>query len=426
MFSSRWFSLLLVLAFQFASPANEWPTWRGPNGDGTLSAEADYPVEWSMEKGFLWKADLPAPGNSSAIVAKGKVFVTVAEQGGRVRSLLCFDAETGEQLWKRSVEYGKEDPTHKTNPFSAASPVADLETGTVFAWHGNAGLWAYDFDGKERWHRDLGTDYAHQWGANAASPVIFGETLIVHAGPGMAARLFALNRKSGETIWKKELPAAVSRDIDEFKGSWATPLIRPVGSQAEMLIGLPGKLTAFDPASGEERWQVGGLSDLCYSNVLLGDDLAVYLCGFGGPGIGVRLPEAEATGDLTESHRLWADPPKGKNQNPQRIGSGQIVGDHLYLLNEPGVIQCLVAATGESVWKERLGRKSWSSMSYVGGKLYVNDSLATTFVIDPDPAGLKLIATNPLETNLHTNASLAFANGRIFLRTDSALYALGD
>ena len=191
-----------------------------------------------------------------------------------------------------------------------------------------------------------------------------------------------------------------------------------------MLLGLPGFLTSFDPKSGKELWRIGGLGDLCYTNVMTGGGRALYLCGYGGPGIGVKLPSATETGDLTTSHRLWADPPKGKNQNPQRIGSGQIIGDHLYLLNEPGVMQCSEVTTGAILWRERLSASSWSSMNRIGNILYVNDTLGTTYLIEPDPSGMKVIATNPVDSNQHTNASLAFANGRIYLRTDRHLYAI--
>ena len=417
------FSLSVILAINSAV-ANDWPMWRGPNGDGKLADDVAYPVEWSAEKNLLWRTHLPAPGNSSAVAAGGRVFVTVAENEGHLRSLICFDAKDGAELWKKSVEYAPDEVTHKTNPHAAASPVTDGKL--VFAWHGNAGLWAYDLEGKEVWHRDLGSDYAHIWGPNAASPVFLGSAMIIHAGPGMAARLFALNRVSGETIWETELTEALSREVGQFRGSWATPTLIDNGGRAEMLIGLPQFLTSFDPITGRELWRIGGLSDLAYSNVLTGNGRAVYLCGFGGPGIGIRLPGSTETGDLTESHRLWADPPKGKNQNPQRIGSGQIVGDYLYLLNEPGVAQCLKVETGESIWRERLGRRSWSSMNLVGGKLYVNDSSGTTFVMEPSPDGLKLLATNPLGPGLSTNATLAFADGKIYLRTDTTLFAIGE
>ncbi|MCB1080081.1 MAG: PQQ-binding-like beta-propeller repeat protein, partial [Verrucomicrobiae bacterium] len=201
--------------------ANDWPSWRGPNGDGKLAEAADYPKEWSATKGIAWKVALPDRGNSSPIVSGDKVFLTQSEKEGQLRSLICFDAKSGKELWKQTIDHGKVEQTHKTNPHCPASPVTD---GTlVFAWHGTAGLYAYDFDGKEKWHRDLGTDYDHIWGPNAASPVLLGSGLIVHAGPGPVEKLFALNKDTGKTIWETDLDEFESQDAKQFKGSWATP-----------------------------------------------------------------------------------------------------------------------------------------------------------------------------------------------------------
>lgn len=413
---------LIILALTATAGANDWPSWRGPHGDGKLPEAASYPTEWSATKNIAWRVDLPDRGNSSPIVFGDRLFLTQSENEGRLRSLICFDTKSGKTLWKKTIDYGKVEETHKTNPHCPASPVTD---GTlVFAWHGNAGLHAYDFDGNEKWSADLGSDYAHIWGPHAASPVLLGSGLLIHAGPGPVSRLFALNKDTGKEIWKQDLDAFESADAKQFKGSWATPLVIDNGGRAEMLIGLPGFLTSFDPKTGKELWRAAGLGDLCYTNAMTGNGRAIYLCGYGGPGMAVKLPGAAETGDLTESHRLWADPPKGKNQNPQRIGSGQIIGDHLYLLNEPGVMQCSLVETGEILWRERLSSNSWSSMNLIGDNLYVNDTKGTTYVIAPDTAALKVLATNPVDPNQHTNASLAFAGGRIYFRTDAYLYAV--
>lgn len=422
--SARLLLFLLAAATAAAAPAlaNDWPSWRGPNGDGKLPDAGAYPTTWSASQNIAWRVDLPDRGNSSPIVSGGRVFLTQAEAEGRRRSLVCFDAKDGKLLWKQTIDYGKAEETHKTNPHCPASPVTDGRL--VFAWHGNAGLHAYDFAGTKRWSADLGSDYTHIWGPHAASPVLHGKSLLIHAGPGPKMKLYAIDKDSGKPLWEVDLDAFESADAKQFKGSWATPLVIDNGGRAELLLGLPGFLTSFDPRSGRELWRVGGLGDLCYTNVLTGNGRALYLCGYGGPGVAARLPGATETGDLTESHRLWADPPKGRNQNPQRIGSGQILGDHLYLLNEPGVMQCSLVATGEILWRERLGANSWSSMNLVGKRLYVNDTQGTTYVIDPDPAGLKVAAKNAVDPNQHTNASLAFADGRIYLRTDAHLYAI--
>lgn len=416
------FSTLLAIVFPLSTLANDWPSWRGPNGDGKLIDAPAYPTEWSGTKNIAWRVALPDRGNSSPIVVGDRIFLTQAEQEGQIRSLICFDARDGKTLWKKTIDHGKAEETHKTNPHCAASPVSDGKL--VFAWLGNAGLHAYDLEGNEKWNRDLGSDYAHFWGPHAASPVLLGSGLIIHAGPGIVSRLFALHTETGKTIWEQDLDEFESGKVDDFKGSWATPLIIDNGGRTEMLLGMPGFLTSYDPKSGKELWRIAGLSDLCYTNAMTGNGRALYLCGFGGPGIGVKLPGASETGDLTASHRLWADPPKGKNQNPQRIGSGQIIGDHLYLLNEPGVMQCSLVETGEILWRERLSASSWSSMNLIGKTLYVNDTKGTTYLVDPDPAALKLIATNPVDENQHTNASLAFAGGRIYFRTDAFLYAV--
>ena len=414
--------LLAGLAAPTILAANEWPSWRGPDGDGKLPDAGAYPVKWSATERIAWRVALPDRGNSSPVVWGNRVFLTQAEEEGKKRSLICFDAKDGKQLWKKTIDFGKVEETHKTNPHCPASPVTDGKV--VIAWHGNAGLHAYDFEGKEVWSADPGSDYAHIWGPHAASPVLSGGAVLVHAGPGPVMRLFAVHKDTGKILWKEELDAFESTDAKQFKGSWATPLVIDNGGRAEMLLGLPGFLTSFDPRSGKELWRVAGLGDLCYTNVMTGNGRALYLCGYGGPGIGVKLPTSGETGDLTATHRLWADPPKGQNQNPQRIGSGQIFGDHLYLLNEPGVMQCSEVATGKILWRERLGANSWSSMNLIGKSLYVNDTRGTTYLIEPDPTAMKLIGKNEVDANQHTNASPAFAGGRIYLRTDSYLYAI--
>jgi outer membrane protein assembly factor BamB len=415
--------LFLALAAAPLAHANDWPGWRGPNGDGTLVEAGAYPTAWSATENIAWKVELPDRGNSSPVVWGGKVFLTQQEDKGKLRSLVCYDAKDGKELWKKTINYGKEEQTHGTNPHCPASPVTDGKL--VIAWHGNAGLYAYDFDGKEKWKADLGSDYAHIWGPHAASPVLLGSGLLIHAGPGPKAKLFALNKDTGSTIWETDLDEFEGKAPGDFRGSWATPLIINNGGRTEMLIGLPKFLTGWDPKTGKELWRAGGLGDLCYVNVMSGNGRAVYLCGYGGPGMAVKLPEPTKTGDITESNRLWADPPKGQNRNPQRIGSGVIIGDHLYFLNENGDLQCTLVETGANLWKEKVSGTSWSSMNLIGGKLYLSDKRATTYIVEPDPKALKLVATNQVDPGQSTNASLAFAAGRIYLRTDKFLYAIG-
>src|SRR5262245_13119480 len=101
--------------------AADWLHWRGPPGTGD-SEEKSLPLTWSQTENVKWKAPLDGEGNSSPIVVGQKVFVTHAPRSSPLRGLRCYDASTGDLLWKREVEYKEKEPTHATNPYCAASP----------------------------------------------------------------------------------------------------------------------------------------------------------------------------------------------------------------------------------------------------------------------------------------------------------------
>src|SRR5262249_1322125 len=162
--------------------------WRGPGGQG-LCPEKDLPVRFGPTERVKWKTSLPGPGNSTPVVWEKRVFLTQAVDQGRKRSLLCLDRADGKGLWERAVEYTEREPTHQDNHYCSASPATD--GGRVVVWHGSAGLFAYDLEGKELWRRDLGK-FHHIWG-NASSPVLSGDLCFLNCGPGGRTFLLALN-----------------------------------------------------------------------------------------------------------------------------------------------------------------------------------------------------------------------------------------
>src|SRR5205085_10286328 len=124
-------------------------------------------------------------------------------------------------------------------------------------------------------------------------------------------------------------------------------------------------------------------------------------------------------GDVTATHRLWHVP-----KAPQRIGSGVISGEHIYILNDPGTAQCLQLQTGKVLWTERLkgpGSRgdSWSSMVLAGDRLYAVNQAGDTFVLRANPQ-FEVLATNSLAET--TMASPAVSNGDIFIRTHQHLW----
>jgi len=412
---SRWLAVQLLLTT--AALAADWPAWRGPDSSARLTDnESKFPVTWT-EADVTWKIPLPDRGNSSPVVVGDRVFLTQSTDKGAQRSLMCLDRKTGKLLWQKDVAYPKQEPTHGTNPHCSSTPVSDGKV--VYVWHGSAGFFAYDMSGKELWKRDFG-EFVHIWG-NAASPILFQDTVIQHLGPGLTCSLVAMNRQTGKTVWQTDLPTAQSEKVEQFKGSWATPLMIQVGNATQLVLPLPKRLTGFDPTTGKEIWYCEGLSDLCYTDTLAAKDVLVAMCGYGGPAIGMKFPKAGDKGNLTATHQLWVTP-----RNQQRIGSGIAIGDHVFICNEPGAGLCIEAATGKVVWQERIGRNSWSSMCLVNGKLYIPDQSGAIHVLEPDAAAFKLIASNKVTPgNEHSNSTPAFANGQIFHRTWQNLYCIG-
>src|SRR5262245_47079131 len=184
--------------------AGDWPAFRGPDGNG-VAQSAKAPLHWGPGKNVRWKASLPGPGNSSPIVSRGRVFVTCAEDEGKKRNLYCFDCGTGEKLWVRTVEFPTAEPTHRTNPYCGSTPVAD--GSQVVVWHGSAGVFCYNFDGKEVWKKEL-AEVRHDWGY-ASSPIIHRGKVILNFGPGARTFLVALDLKTSGLLWKRDEPGGL-------------------------------------------------------------------------------------------------------------------------------------------------------------------------------------------------------------------------
>ena len=395
-----------------AAFADDWPAWRGPTGQG-ISREKDLPLHWGPERNVKWKRPLPAPGNSTPIVWKGKVFITQASERGRNRATLCVDRRNGEVLWTRVVAYEAREPTHKTNPYCSASPVTDGER--VIVSHGSAGVHCYDLDGEEIWRRDLGK-FDHIWG-NASSPVIRGDLCLLNCGPGPRTFLLAVDKRTGKDRWQVDIPggSAGKSGRESWTGSWSTPVVVPEGGRDVALLSYPGRLRVFEVATGKELWSCGGLGKLVYTSPLHAEGVVVAMSGFMGPPLGVKTG---GSGDVTGTHRLWRF-----ERAPQRIGSGVVSEGHIYIVNDTGVAECIELKTGKGVWKERLGGRSWSSVVLAGDRLYTADQAGNFFVLRAAPRYEKLARNRLGET---TRASIAVSDGELFIRTYKHLWCIAE
>jgi outer membrane protein assembly factor BamB len=405
-------AFLILLGLAVPALADNWPTWRGPDGDGHC-AEKNLPAHWSRTENVRWKVPLPEGGNSTPVVWKDRVFLTQATRKGRLRAVLCLARADGKLLWKKETPYEEIEPTHATNPYCSASPVTDGER--VVASLGSAGMVCYDFAGNELWRKDLGKLH-HIWG-NASSPVLYGDLAILWCGPGERQFLLAVDKRTGKTAWEHPEPGGnLGKDPSRWAGSWCTPIVVRVEDHDELILGVPEKVKGFDPKTGKELWSCSGLGKLVYPSPVYADGVVVAMSGYHGPDLAVR---AGGKGDVTRTHRLWHH----TRQNPQRIGSPVIVGEHVFLVNENGTAQCFELKTGKEVWTNaRLGGTFWGSLVAADGKLYVTSMAGDAFVLAAEPR-FRQLARNPLGERVL--ASIAISDGDLFIRSYKHLWCIG-
>ncbi|MFH5806074.1 PQQ-binding-like beta-propeller repeat protein [Alienimonas sp. DA493] len=416
-----------------AAEGERWPQWRGPDGSGRTAA-TDVVSEWGPERNVNWRAELPEAGNSTPVVWGDRVFLTQPLSEKNQRALLCLDRATGAERWRRGVTYEQPESTHKTNPYASASPATDGER--VVAWFGSAGLLCWDMEGNELWRRDLG-EQRHMWGYGS-SPILHGDLCILNFGPGDREFLLAVDKTTGETVWQvdaldDEAERALSgpendgnsRDFeadgprrDRLRGSWSTPIVITVDGREELVVTLPRRVSAFDPATGERLWTCGGFGPLAYASPMASDDgIVVALGGYGGACLAVR---AGGSGDVTETRRLWHQP-----RGAGYLGTGAVVDGAVYVCDMGGVLRCLDVQTGEELWKARVaGGGTWSSVTQTAdGRMFLLTKSGTTAVFRANREEYEPIAANDLDES--TNASVVAAGDDLFVRTDDALWSVG-
>lgn len=416
------FVAMFLLSLSFCQlQADNWPLWRGPHGNGVCD-ERTLPLHWDTNKNVRWKTALPDRGNSTPVVWGQKVFVTQSIEKERNRQLDCYNRADGSFLWKATVPFKEKELTHDTNPFASSSPVTD--GSRVIVWYGSAGLFCYDMGGKELWRKDLGMQ-RHIWGYGG-SPVLFGNLCILNFGPGERSFLIALDKVTGKTVWQVNEPGGHSGEKkpedkeNVWVGSWTTPLLVNERETDALIVSWPGRVAAYDPAAGREIWTCQGLNPLAYASPLYSQGIVVAMGGFNGSAFAVKTG---GSGDVTESLRLWRQP-----RARQRIGSGVIHGDHVYMPSDNGIAECFEVSTGKMIWEERLAGpskvgSSWSSMVLVGDRIYVPNQGGDTFVLKASPK-FEVLAVNPLFEK--TLSSMAVSDGAIFIRTYQHLWCIQE
>lgn len=416
-----------ALAAQPATTPVFWPDKNGPTFDGVVPAAeaAKLPLRWNATTGenIVWKVDLQDEGHSSPVIGGDRIWFTSATTDGKKQFLYGIDRQSGKVV-HHDVVFENAAPEELGNPlnnYAAPSPV--LEADALYVHFGTYGTARIDpVTAKKVWERrDI--NVRHYRGPGS-SPMIHGDLLILTFDGIDQQFVIALNKKTGETVWKTarttdygdlDAQGHPTRDGDMRK-AYHTPSVFNLAG-VETLVSV-GSRAAFGYAvdTGKELWTVrhGGFNaairPLVCENVLVlntGSERSHT--------VGVKI-DAQMKGDITASHVIW----DREKRNASEANS-VLVGGLLFQITRGGIVTCMNPITGEDVWEERLTGQHLPSPIAAGDRLYFSNDRGDTRVLRAGPK-FEVLAENVLPDAM--TAAPAVADGALFIRTKKQLFKI--
>lgn len=413
-----------------ATARADWPEFRGPRGDGHVSAGGDskligLPLHWSETNNIKWKTEIPHRGWCTPVIMDGRIWLTTATVDGHDFFAISIDAETGKVRFNEKV-FHSDNPESLGNGASMnsyATPSAVIEPGRVYVHFGSFGTACLDSNtGKMIWKRD-DLPCRHYRGPSS-SPILFENLLVLTMDGADQQYVVALDKKSGKTVWKtnrsaewndQNIPGQMAKDGD-LRKAHSTPLIVTAAGKPQMLSAGAKAAYGYDPRTGRELWKVQHPDYSVAPRPVFENGLAFIVIGFTKKEL--WAVKTDGQGDVTETGVVWK-----LKKGVGKYASPILVDGLLYTASDESFITCVEAATGETVWTERVGGKYAASPIYADGRLYFCSQEGTTLVVKPGRS-LNVLATNTLASGFM--ASPAVDGKAFFLRTRTHLYRVEE
>jgi outer membrane protein assembly factor BamB len=343
----------------------------------------------------------------------------VADSSEHSYRLYCLSASTGEILWHREAFQGPpRAQRHTKASWTNSTPVTDGHF--VAAIFGAEGLVIYDLKGKELWRQDLGVldpglfgDASSQWGYSS-SPVILDDLLIVQVDRHANSFVAAFDLPSGEQVWKVER---------QEKPIWATPTIDITPERTQVVVAGGDYDRGLDPRTGAELWRFARNFQVKTSTPVVADGLVVLSSGYRGkPLFGIR---ATATGDIslaegatTNEGVAWVSEPGGPYTSTPIV-----IDDVIYFVRNTGILTALELASGELIFRHRLGGNFSASPVAADGRIYFasEEGIVSIVAASREP---EVLAT--VDMGESCMASPMIGDQTLYIRTTSRLYAIAQ
>ncbi|MBI3836964.1 MAG: PQQ-binding-like beta-propeller repeat protein [Planctomycetia bacterium] len=398
----EFWTLLVLITFAplVQAAGDNWPQFRGPDGQGHSTATR-LPDTWSESENIRWKVPVAGQGWSSPVVYGDQIWLTTAVDADQSLRAICIQRESGELLHDVEV-FRKPDLGRIAAKNSHASPTPVLDGKHVFVHFGAHGTACLTTDGEVVWTRELVYDHRHGPGG---SPVVWKDLLIVSCDGPDVQYTVALDKQTGQIRWKVDHPG---------QQAYCTPLVIKVNGVEQLITSGGEAAIAYSPADGKELWRCRHSGHSVVPRPVAGNGLVYFCTGYWTPALFAVRPDGQ--GDVTDS-KIEFTLRRGVPHTPSPL----VVGEQLYAVSDLGVVTCVDAKKGKEIWRQRLSGNFSASPTLADGKVFLLNEQGTMFVLAPGD-NYKLLATNHLDGR--TLASPAFVGHAIYLRSDTHLYRI--
>lgn len=428
---------ILVAAGALAGDPSGWAQWRGPLGTGA-SPDADPPIHWSETENVRFKVEIPGNSLSSPVVWGDTIYVMSAVsldqeafEAAKAKAQDVVDAgewppdvapvkqrfivqarsrKDGSLLWEQVARESVPHESHYLDSsWSAASPIVDGER--LYIHFGSNGTYTYDLEGNLLWSVDLGDMTTRRGFGEGSSPALYGDSLIINWDHEGDSFLVALDKRTGEELWRTERPGEVT--------SWTTPLVVEVEGRTQIVISSTGFSRGYDFSTGEEIWRLSGMTVNDIPTPVHRDGVVYLASGYRGTML-QAVDLARAKGDIEGTEAvLWQ-----YDRDTPYVPSVLLYGDQLYFVKHlRNIFSSLDAATGEHHFTARLPgiRNVYASPIAAAGRVYVFDRAGAAVVLEHGTE-LKVLAENELDDGI--DATPALVGNEMYIRGRHYLYAV--
>jgi len=371
----------------------DWPWWRGPTRNGVAASDQQPPLKWSETENVLWQARVPGRGHGSPTVVGDRVFLATADQDREVQSLLCYNRQTGAELWQTTVHQGSfEKKGNEKSSLASSTAACDGQRVYINFLHAGAiYTTALSLDGKIVWQKKIADYILHQ--GFGSSPAIYKSLVIVSAdNKGGAGAIVALDRATGEEVWRQPRP--------KFP-NYASPIILNVAGREQVLLIGCELVTSLEPLTGKKIWEVPGSTTECVTSTVT-DGERIYTSG-GYPKNHISAVRADGSGEI-----VW--------ENTLRVYVPSLLSrdGYLYAVMDAGTATCLKSDTGKEVWKGRINGTFSASPVLVGEHIFATSESGKTYIFEAKPDGFKILGENQLGDEVFSSPTIC--GSRIYIR----------